>query len=133
MFDFLVAPLVTGICMATVYGLFELYARRRERIAIIEKLGSNLSPSEMKEQMGSLSPLLMHRKLSFSALKAGCLLIGVGLGLLAGFILIFCTLKSYAHSGEAGIVYGASVMLFGGVGLVVAFVIETRMARKRHP
>lgn len=33
------------IVFSTIYGLFELFARRRERMAIIEKLGDNLDPA----------------------------------------------------------------------------------------
>jgi hypothetical protein len=35
MLDFIMIPLVVGICVTGVYGLFELYARRKERIMII--------------------------------------------------------------------------------------------------
>ena len=33
------------IVFSTIYGLFALFARRRERMAIIEKLGDNLDPA----------------------------------------------------------------------------------------
>lgn len=37
MLDFITIPLVVGICVAGTYGLFELFARRKERITLIEK------------------------------------------------------------------------------------------------
>ena len=41
MLDFLMVPLVVGIICAGIYGLFELFVRRKERLAIIEKIGEN--------------------------------------------------------------------------------------------
>ena len=37
MMDFISVPLVVGIVCAGIYGLFELFVRKRERLAIIEK------------------------------------------------------------------------------------------------
>ena len=42
MMDFIVVPLTTGIVFAAIYGLFELFVRRKERLAIIEKIGDKL-------------------------------------------------------------------------------------------
>ena len=39
MMDFIMVPLTTGIVFAAIYGLFELFVRRKERLAIIEKIG----------------------------------------------------------------------------------------------
>ena len=65
-----------------------------------------------------------------------CLLMGIGLGILVGF---FCNLIVAANSHSLDFrneyeaissAYGASVLLFGGLGLIVAFVIETNMKKK---
>lgn len=62
---------------------------------------------------------------------------GIGLGILVGF---FCNLIVAANSHSLDFrneyeaissAYGASVLLFGGLGLIVAFVIETNMKKKR--
>ena len=42
MMDFISVPLVVGIVCAGIYGLFELFVRKRERLAIIEKIGDKL-------------------------------------------------------------------------------------------
>ena len=80
--NFIMAPAIIGIIGFTIFKLFELYARRRERILIIDKLRSedlakNTTVGDVK--IGGFS---------FSALKGGCLLMGLGLGLLVGFIII---------------------------------------------
>ena len=75
------------------------------------------------------------RNFSFSSLKAGCLLAGIGLGLLVGFIINMCmATNSYYDDGwyrheVAGTAYGASVLLFGGIGLIIAFVIELKLGK----
>jgi hypothetical protein len=135
MLEFIMVPLVVGICVAGTYGLFELLLRRKERLAIIEKIGEKLDASafEGKDRF----PGFFH-KISFSALKLGCLLSGTGLGLLVGFFLQLSMLTGlfeneadrwrYDRIAEMG--YGASILLFGGIGLIVAFVIELRMGKK---
>jgi hypothetical protein len=136
--DFIMVPLVVGICVAGTYGLFELYARRKERIMIIEKIGEKLDASafEGKNLVPSFFP-----KFSFSALKAGCLLAGAGLGLLVGFLInvsmlannvVASGIDKWAYNKLCGIAYGASVLLFGGASLIIAFIIELRIAKKKN-
>ncbi|MDR1623988.1 MAG: hypothetical protein LBS04_03345 [Tannerellaceae bacterium] len=135
MLEFLMVPLIIGICVAGVYGLFELFVRRRERLAIIEKVGEKLDASafEGKFDFGNYWP-----KFSFSALKAGCLMTGTGLGLLVGFIINNLPLLYQSYDDNwyrkeiAGTAYGASVLLFGGVALIIAFVIEMKLAKKSN-
>ncbi|GHT30978.1 hypothetical protein AGMMS49574_11920 [Bacteroidia bacterium] len=135
MMDFIMVPLVVGICVAGTYGLFELFARRKERLLMIEKLGDKLDASSFEGQIKFPVPF---PKVSFSALKAGCLLAGIGLGLLIGFVINISVASSGAYVGEgnwfnreiAGTAFGASVLLCGGIGLIIAFIIETKMAKK---
>ncbi|MDR2811273.1 MAG: hypothetical protein LBB84_12100 [Tannerellaceae bacterium] len=137
MLDFISIPLVVGICVAGTYGLFELFARRKERLAIIEKIGEKLDASAFgeKNRLSGLFP-----KFSFSALKAGCLLSGAGLGLLIGFCLHIALLNMNLYTDDDGwrfrnlaeMAYGASVLFFGGVGLITAFVIELKMGKKKE-
>lgn len=132
--DFIMVPLVVGICVAGVYGLFELFARRKERLAIIEKIGEKMDSSAFQGKLGLPSYL---SKFSFSSLKAGCLLAGVGLGLLTGFLITLQMTNSGMIDDDwrwrelAGTAYGASVLLFGGIGLLVAFIIELNISKKK--
>ena len=41
-------PLIMGIITLGIYKLFELFACRRERMAIIEKLGDKISAADLK-------------------------------------------------------------------------------------
>lgn len=140
MMDFIMIPLVVGIVCAGIYGLFELFVRRKERLTIIEKIGDKLDASAFEGKLG-LPSYARNISFSSSSLKAGCLLAGVGLGLLVGFIIttsMSVGMSSYNENwngwfrGElAGTAYGASVLLFGGIGLIIAFVIELKLSKDK--
>ena len=120
------------------YMVFELFARRPERLQLIEKIGQNLTPTDSsasKVDFGSLLPTF--NKKSFTSLRIGCLLTGLGFGLLVGlFICLF--IKSEISFGDGNwernnfysVAYGASVMLFGGLGLLISYLIESKSAKK---
>lgn len=138
MMDFIMAPLIVGIITLGIYKLFELFVRKRERLAIIEKLNEKFIDFSSLEKFSL--PQFVQSKFSFSALKAGCLLMGVGLGLLLGFLICANYFPYYGtemqdHSWEVrqitGVVYGSCVLFFGGAGLILAFVIEMRSSKKK--
>ena len=132
MMDFITVPLVVGIIVLGIYKLFELFACRRERIMLIEK--------------GSFTPAVdsgckrYGLPRSFSALKCGCLMLGLGLGLILGYVICVSTIPDFLV-GEHGysyfrklpsLVFGACIVLMGGLGLMGAFIIELRIG-KRQP
>ena len=126
-------PLIVGIVCAGIYGLFELFVRKKERLAIIEKIGDKLEPSAFDAKI--VLPRL-STNFSFSSLKAGCLLAGIGLGLLVGFIISVSltdfNLDNWGRRELISTVYGASVLLFGGIGLIVAFIIELKLSKEKN-
>ena len=131
MMNFITTPLIVGIVFAGIYGLFELFLRRKERMAIIEKLSDKqgMSSLEDKLHLSAYSPCF-----SFSSLKIGCLFSGLGLGMLVGFIMntlfVLNETDDWYRNEIADTAYGASVLLFGGIGLIVAFVKELKMGKK---
>ena len=63
--------------------------------------------------------------------------VGLGLGLLIGYCIVvetqpgyFMENVGYAVRETVSIIYGASVLLGGGLGLIVAFVIEVMRASR---
>ena len=129
--DFIIVPLIVGICVAGVYGLFELFARRKERMAIIEKIGEKLDASAFDGKLNFGNYL---SNFSFSALKVGCLMAGAGLGLLVGYGLNIGLMgyndDNWFRNELSSVAFGAPVLLFGGIGLIIAFVIEMNLAKK---
>ncbi len=121
-----------AIIFGVIYKLFELFAGRRERMMLIEKMGDKLTPETFKNG-------IMYRPslYSFGGLRIGCLLLGLGAGLLMGYFLVCVTQQSYFSGSEewavkeaVSIIYGACVLLGGGLGLVISYLIEKEQWKK---
>jgi hypothetical protein len=126
MMDFIMVPTIIGIIVLGFYKLFELFVCRKERLLMIEKMGDKFLP-EMAGNKINFSPL---SNLSFSALKFGCLFMGLGLGLLVAFF-IHCNLGEFCDSRRIqSVLYGSCVLLFGGLGLLIAFLVELKINKK---
>lgn len=129
MLNFLIPPMVLGIIAYGIYSIFELFVRRGERMAIIEKLkegGTDLKLGRIEIQNSS----------KFTALKWGALLCGIGLGVLTGF-LIASNYFTYDASGTvrisheiSSVIYGSCTLIGGGLGLLTAFLLEYKLSKK---
>jgi len=136
--DFITIPLVVGMITLGIYKLFELFVRKAERLRIIEKVGEKFDAS-MIENRFSFPSFPSVKMGSFGALKAGCLIMGIGLGLLIGYVICANSMAYYTSGGDASwnlrelaaIVYGACTLLFGGLGLIIAFVIEIQLTKEK--
>ena len=95
---------------AVVYGIFHLYVRRKERLALIEK--------------GQTAAIFNSESNVSPSLKYGIFFIGIAIGFLMGEILSETT-----HMDE-GIAYLSMIFLFGGIGLVVYYFIARKHVRK---
>jgi len=134
---FLEGPLTIGIVFYFTYLTFELFARKGERMNLIEKMGQSAGPidsSILKSQFSTLLP--SFSKKSFTALRMGCLLSGLGFGLLTGLIICLNIRNAYVfeHHWERdtlySVAYGAPVLIFGGFGLIISYIIERKDAKK---
>ncbi len=101
---------------AMVFGIMYLFftTRNKERMALIEK-GADASLFNMGKTQKSAFNRTMF------ALKTGMLLIGIGLGIIAGAILD--RINAFQHP-EAG--YFSMIFIFGGLALVVFYLIDRR-------
>lgn len=120
-----------AIVFGVIYKLFELFVGRKERMMIIEKLGDKLTPDTFKNGIFYRTGLF-----SFGGLRMGCLMIGLGVGLLVGYGIISATQYSYFDGNRpyevTSVVYGACVLLGGGTGLVVSYLIEKKQREDEH-
>ena len=133
-------PLVVFIVFAGVYKLFELFVRRKERMMWVDKLGDRMASGEA--ELKADFSIREYRDNSFVGLKIACLLLGIGAGMLAGFLIIhYCraTIDTYSNvagmvyeSNVAGMVYGACMFIFGGLGLLIAFFQEMKYRKKKN-
>lgn len=131
MMDFIMVPAVMTIITLGVYKLFELFVCKKERIMLIEKMDERGLLPRMD------APKLRGSSFSFSALKVGCLLAGMGIGLLLGYLICYNTIPNYLtterdwmYRETSSLIYGACVLGVGGIGLIVAFIIELILNRK---
>ena len=92
---YIIAPFIVGMICATIYGLFELFARRKERIAIIEKLAEGKTFGQIEGKID----LSFNRSYSFWGLRGGCLMLGLGVGLILGITNTDRTLGLYGDIG----------------------------------
>ena len=119
----LVPIFVVWIVFYYTYKLIGLYARRKERLLMIEKMNA----------VGDVGiddkELFAH---SFTALRVGCLLIGVEIGLLIGVIIQTMLVSAgydmnqWADRKLFEISLTACVLLFGGLGLLVSYPLERK-------
>ena len=128
MLNFIMVPLVCGIFVLGFYKLFELFVCKKERLLIIEKMGEKFTPNMLEHKLNFAS----IGSMSFSALKFGCLFIGIGLGLLVGFAIHYNFLTFIDKSWEIRYtIYGASVLFFGGLSLLIAFLVELKINKNK--
>ena len=129
MMDFIMVPAVMGIITLGIYKLFELFVRKKERLMIIDKIGDKLTPEILR---GKIDFSTNIPKLSFSALKFGCLFVGLGIGMLVAFAVHYNFADFVESSYQIrGAVYGSCVLLFGGLGLIIAFIVELKVSKKK--
>ena len=133
--DFISIPLVVGIITLGIYKLFDLFVRKKERLAIIEKIGDKFDSSMIENKFSFPLNFKFENVGTFGALKVACLLIGVGLGLLVGYFICYGTIPGYyngsSYSRTFEVIYGASTLLFGGLGLLIAFLIEMKYRKEK--
>ena len=127
--DFIMVPAVMGIITLGIYKLFELFVRKKERLMIIDKIGDKLTPEILS---GKIDFSTNIPKLSSSALKFGCLFMGLGIGMLVAFAVHYNFADFMESSYQIrSAVYGSCVLLFGGLGLLIAFIVELKVSKKK--
>jgi len=100
---------------ASFFGIAYLFltTRNKERMALIEK-GADAS------LFNTGKTGITNFSWSRFSLKTGMFLMGIGLGIIAGAIL------DYANVLEDGACYSSMIFFFGGLGLVVFYLIDRR-------
>ena len=133
--DFITIPVVTAIVVFGFYKLIELFVRKKERILLIDILSTLDNVSCEKFDLSRIFGENKIMKNQFLGLRIGSLLIGLGLGLMVGFFISLATHGTtatedtyYLIRNAQEVIYGASTLLFGGLGLVAGFIIERKLS-----
>ena len=139
MMDFISIPITFAVGAYAFYKIVELFVRKKERLLIIDKLSSLEGVTSEKLDFSKLFPQDKSDKGQFIALRFGSLIVGLGLGLMVGYFIGVATNPNFAstlnHDGyyrmkeSIEMIYGASTLLFGGLGLVIGFMIEYRIRK----
>lgn len=137
--DFITVPLVLLIIFGTLYKVVKIYATRRERLLYIEKMttpppygaeGAKLPL--MLPDWGTTAPSAGR----FVALRWALLAMGVGLGILVSVMIVIginprvVAEQPWEIADDYGIITGASMFLFGGLGLLISYIIESNHLSK---
>ena len=104
--------LVSLAAFATIFGIIYIIVitRYRERMSMLEK---GITPSTFDQKVG----------LGSTTLKFGMLCVGISFGILAGNVLYKNELIERAPA------FFAMIFLFGGLSLVLNFVIDRKLRR----
>lgn len=130
---------VTFIVFSFIYMVFELFARRGERKMLIEKIveiGKADVGRYLNEYLGNTGMANIFRMRSHGSIRGALLMLGIGIGVMAGFIINYLLvgdayLTSNRHWDVCNeevvvVVYIASVCIFGGLGMLIAYFIERK-------
>lgn len=125
---------IVAVIFITCYKLLEVLIKRKERLNIIDKLSevSKIDNSNVLDLLNGWGSNMRSGK--FISLRIGCALMGIGLGILVAFIFVRINFGFVNGSTDWYVrdiissIYGASTMLFGGLALILCYIIE----RKEH-
>ena len=130
---------VTFIVFSFIYMVFELFARRGERKMLIEKIveiGKADVGRYLNEYLGNTGMANIFRMRNHGSIRGALLMLGIGIGVMAGFFINYLLvgdayLTSSRHWDVCNeevvvVVYIASVCIFGGLGMLIAYFIERK-------
>lgn len=129
--DFITIPATLAVIGFFTYKLFELFVCKKERLYLLEHI------KEISMDGIRLPEIKLGMNVSFSALKWGCLLLGIGLGILVSYftglgLMGVKTMEDFYWNTAFQMLFGGGILLFGGLGLVIAFIIEMKLKGKEE-
>ncbi|GHV58232.1 hypothetical protein FACS1894182_09550 [Bacteroidia bacterium] len=135
------AILIVGFVVLGIYKLFELFVKKSERMALIEKLPAFLHSNEAGKGINFPEISFMRRDYGSWPLRLALLLMGVGLGCLLAFLLQYCMFdfSNYNLSEWQGrrevenirfVLYFSFIAIFGGLSLFIAYLVERKQSKK---
>jgi len=134
----IMAMVIVATIAYAIYKLFELFARRKERMAMIEKLSAGIDPQILRNQFSPVRIPVYRELINNSwAIRIGMLLMGVGLGVIIATIVDLAIVPPTRGNNEyydfrrtVDVLYPACAAVFGGIGLITAYFIEKKSDKK---
>ena len=133
--------LIVGFLVLGIYKLFELFVRKSERMALIDKLPAFLNTNEAGKVINFPEIAFMKKDSGSWPLRVSLLFVGVGLGCLLAFFVQYNmfdfsgwdiekwgTRQEIAHIRL--VLYFSFIAICGGLSLFVAYLIERGQGKK---
>ena len=123
---------VTTVVFYAIYKIIETLTHRKERIIIADKLEqlNNINDSNLPDRLNQY----FSEKKKYTSLRAGSVLLGMGLGFLVGFIIQYCCFGldySYRQEKLFSVIYMGFILIFGGAALLGSFLVERKIEKNR--
>lgn len=137
MFNFLIPICIFYIVSYFCYQIIALFVQRKERLALINR-ALEVEHAASSRALQELMTLLTKRSQSFNWLRIGFVLIGVGIGVVAGMVMtpLFTDCLSTLLEGTRMLNEGVSLCwlsmaaIFGGISLILSYVLESKIIKK---
>ena len=137
----LTAIFIVGFIVLGIYKLFELFVRKSERLALIEKLPAFLNTDEQGGKINFPEISFLKKNQGSWPLRIALLFMGVGLGCLLAFFIQYNVIdyierriSDLATNQELMhirfVLYFSFIAICGGLSLLGAYFIEKRQAKK---
>jgi hypothetical protein len=120
---------VVGFIVLGIYKIVELRAKQKERTLFLEKYFAHCKNQEASGSFQLPSVTFGNQDSGSWPLRTSLLMIGVGLGCLSSF-LTTVWYEGYLSHSTRGFVSFAFIAIFGGIGLLVAYLIESKNQSK---
>ncbi|MFA5289222.1 MAG: DUF6249 domain-containing protein [Bacteroidales bacterium] len=126
----LTAVLIVATVFYFIYAIWTRMATKKERLRFLETLAS-MSPDSLSA-LKEINPQweMNVKKDPKSNIRPACLLIGLGVGLLVVWLGLTVWFPGSGfgstHDAVNGFLMLASPLFFGGLGLLVAYLIERK-------
>lgn len=121
---------VVAIIFGAIYKVIELFVRRRERIMLIDKITpGEIGHIDFNKLMNSTS---VNSDSRFTAIKWGLFVIGLGLGFVVSTMVNSLSPEVFDSWRLRDSLNIGCILVFGGLGLVAAFLIEMKIRKSEH-
>jgi hypothetical protein len=120
---------IVGFIVLGIYKFSELFVRRKERLMFLEKFFTYCEKKEGSTPFQMPPILFGNQNYGSWPLRIALLLIGVGIGCLFAFFT-WVYVSHHGHNIKEFICF-SYIAIFGGVGLLVSYFIESRQSKKK--
>jgi hypothetical protein len=132
------AVFMLGFVVLGIYKVFELFVKKNERIALIEKMSAVFNANEVDKVIKFPEISFAKRGYESWALRIALLLVGIGLGCLLAFCVQFCLfieskvhLDNWEYRNVLFVLYFSFITMCGGLSLFIAYLIEKQQLKKQ--